>query len=543
MIIVFALIGILSFLAIYGTNTLNVTYTDWIKVNGDLTMHFLGWSFYRNDPWTFPIGKFTSYGYPNGNTVTYTDSIPLFAIPLKLLNPILPKKFQYFGLWELFCFAMQGIFAGLLLNLWSKNRWVTLIGVVFFIFSPIMLRRVFTHCALSGHWIILYSWYLFFKAKKNKISILSWMLACILATLINPYFTGMVLMIYLGYEFDEAYKNRKILTNIKRCLLLILIFIIIGWVSGFLYLGTSVSANGFGYYSMNLNALWNPLEWSKIIKALPAATPGQYEGYNYLGLGMIFLLLTAIFFRIKNRNSFAGWQELKKQPGILVIIIPLFILAISNKITFGNHVLLDIPLPHKVGDLCAIFRSSGRMFWPVFYLIYLFSFGTLCQQFTGKNSRRILLLLLFTMLVFQIGDMSHGLKNIRKRSSVRIIYQSPLQSGFWKEAAQKYRHIAILPPNPKVKNDLSDYNTIALYAVKNGMTINTGYFSRYRWDKLYSHANQLTGDLKKGIIDKEILYIIKDPKLFNELAAVISIKHIGYAYKIDTFNVLSAFAY
>jgi hypothetical protein len=50
---------------------------------------------------------------------------------------------------------------------------------------------------------------------------------------------------------------------------------------------------------MNLNAPFNPLGWSAVIKALPLATGGQIAGFNYLGLGMIFLFAIAIFFRIK----------------------------------------------------------------------------------------------------------------------------------------------------------------------------------------------------------------------------------------------------
>ena len=81
------LLGGIVFLIIYGHKILNPTFIEW-TMDGDAAQHFLGWHFFRSEPWTFPIGVIQSYQYPQGTSLVYTDSIPLLAIPLKLLSPL-----------------------------------------------------------------------------------------------------------------------------------------------------------------------------------------------------------------------------------------------------------------------------------------------------------------------------------------------------------------------------------------------------------------------------------------------------------------------
>ena len=58
-----ALIGIITFIAIYGIEVINVENTSWLNLsedkwlhsNGDLTQHYYGWVFFRNSDWSFPI--------------------------------------------------------------------------------------------------------------------------------------------------------------------------------------------------------------------------------------------------------------------------------------------------------------------------------------------------------------------------------------------------------------------------------------------------------------------------------------------------------
>lgn len=48
-----AIIGAILFIAIYGARILDPTYEDWLFQGGDLTQHYLGWTFFRMSDWDF----------------------------------------------------------------------------------------------------------------------------------------------------------------------------------------------------------------------------------------------------------------------------------------------------------------------------------------------------------------------------------------------------------------------------------------------------------------------------------------------------------
>ena len=117
-----ALIGAALFILIYGYNILDPSYDGWLLNNqGDLTQHYIGWEFFRKTKWHFPIGLTDGLIAGRPMSVMFTDSIPLFAVFFKLLSPLLPETFQYFGLWGLFYFIMQGGLSASLLRKLTKK--------------------------------------------------------------------------------------------------------------------------------------------------------------------------------------------------------------------------------------------------------------------------------------------------------------------------------------------------------------------------------------------------------------------------------------
>ena len=155
-----ALLGALSFMILYGVEILNPFYTDWLITGGDLNQHYLGWEFFRKSEWFFPIGLTDQIAHPVKTSIIYTDSIPLFAVIFKLLTVGIDERFQYFGLWGMFCFILQGYFAARILQHWLKDKWQVLLGSLFFIWSPTVIFRMYYHTALAAHWLILNSIYL-----------------------------------------------------------------------------------------------------------------------------------------------------------------------------------------------------------------------------------------------------------------------------------------------------------------------------------------------------------------------------------------------
>ena len=139
-----ALLGIVVFLFIHKLYILDPTFIAW-TMKGDAGQHFLGWHFFRGESWHWPLGFIQNFQYPQGTSIVYTDSIPLIALPLKLLAFALPKYFQYHGLWLLLCYALQGVFACLLLRRITSNSVLLGLGSLLFLLSPVMEQHSGVH--------------------------------------------------------------------------------------------------------------------------------------------------------------------------------------------------------------------------------------------------------------------------------------------------------------------------------------------------------------------------------------------------------------
>jgi hypothetical protein len=59
------LIGVVAFFLVVGPRALNPLNIAWLG-NGDPATHYLGWVFFRQSPWSFPIGLNPSYGLELG---------------------------------------------------------------------------------------------------------------------------------------------------------------------------------------------------------------------------------------------------------------------------------------------------------------------------------------------------------------------------------------------------------------------------------------------------------------------------------------------
>ena len=74
-----AFLGLAALLLVTGGNMLAPGNVSWLQ-HQDLAQSYLGWAFYRHDPWGWPLGAHPSYGLEFHSSVYYSDSIPLMAI-------------------------------------------------------------------------------------------------------------------------------------------------------------------------------------------------------------------------------------------------------------------------------------------------------------------------------------------------------------------------------------------------------------------------------------------------------------------------------
>lgn len=408
-----ALFSISIFYVIYGWRILNPLYVDWLFVKGsdDPAIHYLGWKAFRNSRWLFPIGLTDNLAYPERTSVIFTDSIPLVAVVLKLFSSMLPKDFQYFGIWELFSFVMLSFGVVRILEYYIKNNIVVIISTGLFLISEMFLCRVFIHAALSSQWILLMALELIWvkaRFEKDKKYITRCLLIGILASSIHLYYVPMCGICLIGYAVADLIETRRW----KRHIIAIGMYIVICFLTVFLLGGfygrfKTDGPEFLGKTSFNLTSLFNPRNgWSSLL--IEHASYGSYQGEGYLGMGGLLLGFSTLVLFLQ--NGFRVIRESIKNQRFLIMGITVSSLialgvALSPVITFGNHVLFEIPLPDVLSKLWAVFRSTNRFAWIIEYQILLLCCYIVCSKLGRKEA---FILLLFCVIV-QAVDLKNKL--------------------------------------------------------------------------------------------------------------------------------------
>lgn len=98
----------------------------------------------------------------------------------------------------------------------------------------------------------------------------------------------------------------------------------------------------------------------------------------------------------------AGGDFVRRYAVLLPVCLILTLFAISNQIVFHDKTLVEIPLPELILSLCGIFRASARLFYPVYYLLFLFVLRYVFRHFE-KPAHSLLLLVL---VLVQLADLS-----------------------------------------------------------------------------------------------------------------------------------------
>jgi hypothetical protein len=490
------LLGLGWFVLFYGPSTLNVTYVDWIyKAGGDPFQTQLGWEWFRQTPWHFPLGRIDLYGYPLGTYVTYMNSIPLAAIFFKLFASILPQHFQYLGLWNLFSLIGQMFFGMLILKEFTPSYVKQFLGAFLLVISAPLIFRAFYHDSLTSQWILLAGiWLTLWEYRHQKTRQALWLLLFGAVLLIHIYLMVMLIpmaAISLYFRYIREKNIRRLLVDV---FVLVVSMLILGASTGLFSLKVgNLYMNGLGFYSWNLDGFIDPQQTSAIFHALPTGTTGEYEGLSYLGLGNLVILPISLYLFI-TKERIRRLKFIMLPFAIISFLFTLF--ALSNQAFLASFLLWNIQLPETIFKIFSMFRASARFIWPVFYFIVVF-----CLVCLVRNTR-------FSTLIFALA-IGLQLIDLQPLYTSKYVpagqnYQTELKSEFWRAAAQTSSHVFIYP----AEDAFSFYEPLALYTRQNNLTLNWGYFSRANYAEMANIGGHTWEDLKSGHADANTLYII-----------------------------------
>ncbi|MDD3877417.1 MAG: DUF6311 domain-containing protein [Bacteroidales bacterium] len=492
----------------FGFAIINPLNNGWLMAY-DYATHYLGWLFFKNEPWDFPIGTINNYFYPLGSNIGYTDSIPLMAIIGKLLSPILPEQTQYIGFWLLSCFILQGFFAALIVNKIRLSFLPKMAMSILLIFSPILMNRP-QHPALCVHWLILAVIWLYLRSKESDSpsSNIKWIwFFNILSAFIHPYITPMVLLpcAAILYRMGFIHKFISIKKTLLNFFLLIFSVLAIWYILGFFGLsnGADYGAAGYGWFSTNLNALYNANKTSSFsLMTHPLYSDGQmFEGYAYLGLGLLLMLVFALFFVAMNFKYYFALTKVKRNALLIVILIFTGILAITHIVTFNNKVIFSFQLPHIIEVLLNPYRSSGRLFWPVYYFLIIFVFLVFSKIL---KKHKILSYFIVLIPILQLYDLKPLYSKLQFEKSNYSTNETVVK---WTEILEPFEHIITYPPFEKELMTGLDYVPFAYISALNNKTITTGYIARYNTAASIDYKTRLEASLLAGQLDENSVYI------------------------------------
>lgn len=253
--------------------------------------------------------------------------------------------------------------------------------------------------------------------------------------------------------------------------------------------GVRNAAGGFGLFSADLATFINPMGFSRFLPALPLGHYEQYEGFAYLGVGGMALLLFSIGLLVRHRAALSA-QRLRALIPVVVVTVAMAFFALSDHITaLGQTVGTARAFYSHFGFITGSFRSSGRFIWPLYYLLLTLSLAVTVKLWASKP--RALAVVLGAVVLLQWLEFDTTAP--RSRLIPRGIAARPTPT--WEIARGDYAHVVLVPPYV-VGSDIGcggdyaedAYLPFALMAAQLGMTVNSIALARLDVAALNQHC-------------------------------------------------------
>lgn len=499
---------ILIFLCFFNPAVLDPTNISWL-FQKDWGQHVLGWHALRHNDGSFNHQDLLAH--PTGLSIIYTDSNPLFALPLKLISGILPANFQYIGPWFLLCVCAHFYLAYRLLQRHAPSGWQAWVGALLLTLVPALFERI-RHDTLVGQFLILWALYIYFEIGTARRRNLFWGLLLAITGLIHPYLMVMLLAIWAGDQLRNVWgpmlarDGRAIAIVVGEAALTLVPPLFTMWLCGTFGSSNSAGSVGYGFYSMGLDAPFNPsrpdfLFGGKVSVEQPL---GQVmEGFQYMGLGLLALIGIALW-QVRKTEA-AVRSHLKPAVFLILPFVGLFLLAITHKVQIYGHPLLTLNLPPFVLEPLGIMRASGRMFWPIAYFLVLAAVLILFQ-----SRMRFAKYVLPVVLAVQILDMAPFSASIRAETAMaadRDIYQQ-IPSKQWDELIQAADLVSFQPANAHINKRM--FYEMSWRAASHGVPINTMYATRPNPTQAFIEYSERER-FRKGELAARHLYVFFNP--------------------------------
>lgn len=496
---------------VLGPSILDPSNTNWIW--GDLSLIHLAWIQLLSDHESTWMST-TRFSYPLKLNTALFDPIPLFLLFAKLLHIEPDIHRQYIGLYFVLCLSLQALFAYL-----SIDKALQMVGALQTRLSiisttsiaviaatlPFTISRFQAHTALSSQWVlVMLIWTSLCSLGASRTKWAATQIPAVLfSSGINPYLSIMGVLNSLILQATTI-KSIGWIDYTLRSVAALMAMSLGFWLFGFIG-AADLPAEGYGIYSMNL---LGPLDSNGLSRLLPIdvvdPTNGQtWEGFNYLGVGLIALFCLSILITLKqfiSYNRITPEETRFSTRHFITAIIFFTLISLSSKISIASHAF-DFPLPQVIADILSKFRASGRFFWMAGFLLIIWSTVKLarCLSPTGLAA------IACTAMILQLVDIQPI--GVFFRKSIQSVSRlDPL-----KISKKNVSMIYVYPPwqcTPHgTPGGVRNHESFGHTAAEAGIPTNSFYAARNPLEQLEYHCN-IEARLKT--IEKAALYILKN---------------------------------
>ena len=475
-----ALVGLATFLIVYGPGHLLGTNAYWQLPQADERMALMGYRYFLHDSWHWPLFMNNAVNVPYAKSVAFLDCIPIWALVNKSIATLIPpweslSAAAYLGLWHGLAYTMQPVLGVACVRALGHTSWRTnLVAAVFFLAVPTWIFR-YAHPALSAHWILLWALYLYLRtpvaAPTPRRLAIARNAQLVVAALVSPYHAALSLSVYLPAVL-RSHDRRTIAIWLPVGLASVALA---AWFAGYFAPEAGRPQWGFDKESANVLGWLIPLRSGIVGDARWLAnvegTPWQYEGYAYLGLGV--LLLLALF--VPHARTLRG--VISRHRWLFAIVVASAVFALSNRIYFGSHEIGSYRIPSILRWVRDQFRSPGRFVWVPTYVLLVFLLHWAFTRFTSPRRFAILVLAAVLQLVDATGDWR------LQRLTTNGPQGGLIDPAVWRPLVQAYDAVMILPPYSCVTGDHAETQDhasleIQLLASERALPINGTYSAR-----------------------------------------------------------------
>ncbi len=443
---------------------------------GDAAQHAIAQRFFLVDAWRWPPLQAGNLGPAEGVNIAFVDGIPLLALLLKAAFPMLPEGFHGIGLWYAIAWTLQPVAAVWALRGAGERRLLPAIGVALAASAmPAFINR-YGHAALTGHFCLLLALGAYPRLLRAG-GATRWAGAAVLAVgtlLVHPYLAAMVLALLAAVPATLLLRGDRAWIGAAAGMAAT-VAAVFGTMAAFGYLGAA-GDGGYGDFALNLlSPVWpyRSLVLGWLVEGEVDATGhGGWEGYNWLGLG---LLAGLVLLLVLAPRALAA--AIRRHAGLALVLLGLTALAVSFRVGAGRAVLLDL------GDAPGFleqFRASGRFFWPV-GLALLVGAAALIARLPRVGPPAVLALGLL-----QFADAAPNRAAIAAWADARHPWtvDAPALRGMLAEADR----LVLFPtwncvPKPDPLGDHARQLQALSLAAERGVRANTMYVARWRGER------------------------------------------------------------